>query len=223
MKCFNPFIEGKREKSIYPEHEVKAILREMGISVPRGFYAEKGTSLSDIVERASLLSYPLVAKVSSPLIPSKTDVGGVRTGIRDEESLKRAIIELFDIKESEGVLVEEMVPEGLEVIVGGVIDEQFGPIMMFGIGGVFVEIFRDVAFGLSPLKKEDALWMIGQIKAYPLLKGYRGSLPVDIDTLADLMVSISEVMAKGNIKEIDLNPVVLYPKGAIVVDAKMKI
>ncbi len=204
------------------EHEAKAILREKGFSVPRGFYAEKGTPLSDIVRRASILSYPLVAKVSSSKGASKTDVGGVRLGINDSETLRRSVTELFEIKDSEGVLIEEMAPGGLEVIVGGVMDDQFGPIVMFGLGGIFVEIFRDVTFGLAPLKKENALWMIRQIKAYPLLKGYRGRLPVDTDALIDILVSVSEMMVTDNIKELDLNPIILYPKGAIIVDAKMK-
>lgn len=211
----------KRSGIIF-EHEAKALLKEKGFSVPRGFYAERGTPLSDIVRRASILSYPLVAKISSSMVSSKTDVGGVRLEIRDSDTLKRAVIELFEIKDSEGVLIEEMAPEGLEVIVGGIIDDQFGPIVMFGLGGIFVEIFRDVAFGLAPLKKEDALWMIRQIKAYPLLSGYRGRSRVDTDALIDLLVSVSEIMATGNIGEIDLNPVILYPKGAIIVDAKMK-
>lgn len=210
-------------KGILLEHEVKNFLRTRGFSVPRGFYAEKRAPLLDIIDRTSLLSYPLVAKVSSSTISSKTDVGGVRLRIRDSGDLERAVKDLLEIEGSEGVLIEEIAPEGLEVIVGGVIDDQFGPIVMFRLGGVFVEIFRDVAFGLAPLNKEDALWMISQIKAYPLLQGYRGQLPIDIEVLTDLMISVSEIMAKGDIKEMDLNPVILYPKGTMVVDAKMKI
>lgn len=216
------YIENKEGRDSLLEHEIKAVLREKGFSVPDGFYADRGSSLSEIVEKASLLTYPLVAKVTSVRIASKTDVGGIRLGIKDSEDLKRAVSELLNIEGSEGVLIEEMVPEGLEVIVGGVLDDQFGPIVMFGLGGIFVEIFKDVAFGLAPLNKEGALCLMHQIKAYPLLKGYRGQPHVDIDTLSNLMVSVSEMIASGNIKEIDLNPVILYPKGAVVVDAKMK-
>lgn len=129
----------------------------------------KKAPLLDIIDSTSLLSYPLVAKVSSSTISSKTDVGGVRLRIRDSGDLERAVKDLLEIEGSEGVLIEEIAPEGLEVIVGGVIDDQFGPIVMFRLGGVFVEILRDVAIGLAPLNKEDALWMISQIKAYPLL------------------------------------------------------
>lgn len=216
------FIDNKEVRDSLLEHEVKAILRERGFSTPEGFYANRGSPISEIIERASLLTYPLVAKVSSVSIASKTDVGGIRLGIKDSEDLKKAVSELLNIEGSEGVLIEEMVPEGLEVIVGGVLDDQFGPIVMFGLGGIFVEVFKDVAFGLAPLNKGGALWLMHQIKAYPLLKGYRGRPHLDIDTLSNLMVSVSEMIASGNIREIDLNPVILYPDGAIVVDAKMK-
>ncbi|MFN3479761.1 MAG: acetate--CoA ligase family protein [Thermodesulfovibrionales bacterium] len=216
------YIENKEGRDSLLEHEIKAVLREKGFSIPDGFYADRGSSLSEIIEKASLLTYPLVAKVSSVRRASKTDVGGIRLGIKDSEDLKKAVSELINIEGSEGVLIEEMVPEGLEVIIGGVLDDQFGPIVMFGLGGIFVEIFKDVAFGLAPLDKEGALCLMRQIKAYPLLKGYRGRPHLDIDTLSNLMVSVSEMIASGNIKEIDLNPVILYPKGAVVVDAKMK-
>lgn len=216
------YVENKEGKFGLLEHEIKAILRERGFSTPKGFYADRGSSLSEIIKRASFLAYPLVAKVSSARIVSKTDVGGIRLGIKDSEELKRAVSELLNIKGSEGVLIEEMVPEGLEVIVGGILDDQFGPIVMFGLGGIFVEIFKDVAFGLAPLNKESTLWLMQQIKAYPLLKGYRGRPHLDVDALSNLMVSVSEMIASGNIREIDLNPVILYPRGAVVVDAKMK-
>lgn len=215
------YLAGNR-RGVLLEHEVKALLKERGLSVPNGFYADRGSSLSNIIERASLLTYPLVAKVSSSRIVSKSDIGGIRMDIRDCETLKGAVSELFDIEGSEGVLIEEMVPKGLEVIVGGTIDDQFGPIVMFGLGGVFVEVFRDIAFGLAPINKDGALWMMEQIKAYPLLRGYRGHSPVDTETLSDIMISVSEMMAEGNIEEIDLNPVILYTRGAIVVDAKIK-
>jgi acyl-CoA synthetase (NDP forming) len=94
---------------------------------------------------------------------------------------------------------------------------------MLGFGGIFVEILKDVVFGLAPLEREEAAWMIKQLRAYPLLRGYRGRGPFDTDSLIRLIVAVSEMMAKGNIKEIDLNPVILYPKGATVVDGKMKI
>jgi len=114
-----------------------------------------------------------------------------------------------------------MAPQGVEVIVGGLMDNQFGPVVMFGLGGIFVEVFKDVAFGLAPLKPGDALWLIQQTKGHRLLQGYRGRPPLDIAALIHIIVAVSEIMATGMIKEIDLNPVTLYPQGSLILDAKM--
>ena len=116
-----------------------------------------------------------------------------------------------------------MAPEGLEVIVGGIIDKQFGPVVMFGLGGVFVELYKDVAFALAPMKEKDALWLIQQIKGYKLIEGYRGKPAVDKDALIKAILAVSEIMAAGNVEEIDLNPIALYPQGAIILDAKMSV
>jgi acyl-CoA synthetase (NDP forming) len=168
------------------------------------------------------LSFPVVAKVSSSTIISKTNVGGVRAGIRSTDELKKAVRELSAIESAEGVLLEEMAPEGLEVIIGGIVDSQFGPVVMFGLGGIFVELFGDVAFGLVPLTTEDARWLISQVKGYRLLEGYRGKPSADISSLTRIIVSVSEIMASGLVSEIDLNPVALYPHGAVILDAKMQ-
>ena len=212
------FIERHGEKKVFLEHEVKGLLKEMGFSVPRGRFFRAGEAIRGRID----LEYPLVAKISSSEIASKSNVGGVRAGIRNADELGRAVQELSSIKDAEGVLVEEMAPEGLEVIIGGVIDDQFGPVMMFGLGGVFVELFKDIAFGLAPLGTEDAQWLIRQVKGYRLLEGYRGTAAVDKDQLLSMLVSVSEVMASGMVREIDLNPVALYPEGAIILDAKMQ-
>lgn len=217
------FIEKNRDKKVFLEHEIKGLFKTMGFSVPNGIFILKETPLSTFNLQLSSLSYPLIAKVSSSKIVSKSDVKGIRIGIKNEDELTNAVLQLMQIENSEGVLIEEMAPKGLEVIVGGVIDRQFGPIIMFGLGGVFVELFKDVVFGLAPLKKEDAIWLIKQIKGYRLLEGYRGNPPVDFDALINMIVSVSEMMATNLIKEIDLNPVSLYPEGAIILDAKMEI
>jgi acetyl-CoA synthetase (ADP-forming) len=217
------FIEKNRDRKTFLEHEVKGLFKTMGFSVPDGIFIPKDTQLSAFSIQLSALSYPLVAKVSSSKIISKSDVKGIRLDIKNEDELKNAVSELMRIEHAEGVLIEEMAPHGLEVIIGGVIDGQFGPIVMFGLGGVFVELFKDVSFGLAPLKKDDALWLIRQIKGYRLLEGYRGNPPVDFDALINIIVSVSEMMATDLIKEIDLNPVALYPQGAMILDAKMEI
>ncbi|MBI3593108.1 MAG: acetate--CoA ligase family protein [Nitrospirae bacterium] len=212
------FLERNRGKKTFLEHEVKGILKEMGLPVPRLEFVKKGETMPQLD-----LSYPLVAKVSSSKITSKSDIHGVLTGLKNNEELEAAVTTLMQIPDAEGVLIEEMATHGLEVIIGGVIDKQFGPVVMFGMGGVLAELFKDVAFGLAPLKKEEALWLISQVKGNRLLKGYRGSPPVDIDALVDIIVKISEFIATRLLGEIDLNPVALYPHGAIILDAKMRL
>ncbi|MCL4491674.1 MAG: acetate--CoA ligase family protein [Nitrospirae bacterium] len=210
-------IEQTKGKKNLLEHEVKGLLREMGMPVPKGIFTAKGKSIPQPLN----LTFPLIAKVSSSKIASKSDVKGVRPGLKNEDELENAVSELMRIEYAQGVLIEEMAPHGLEVIVGGVIDNQFGPVVMFGLGGVFVELFKDVAFALAPMQRDDALWLIRQVKGYKLLEGYRGNPPVDKEALVKIIISISEIITARSIEEIDLNPVSLYPEGAMVLDAKM--
>jgi acetyl-CoA synthetase (ADP-forming) len=221
MLTIKDFFEKNRGKTVFLEHEVKGLLREMGFSVPKGVYIEKDRA--EQIPAIVNISYPLVAKVSSSKIISKSEVNGVRLGLKNEYELKEAVSELLRIRNAEGVLIEEMAAPGIEVIVGGVIDDQFGPVMMFGLGGISVELFRDVAFTLAPMGKEDALWLVRQVKGSRLLKGYRGRPSVDIAILLEMIVKVSEMISTGLIQEIDLNPVALYPEGAIVLDAKISL
>jgi acetyl-CoA synthetase (ADP-forming) len=221
MLTIKDFFEKNRGKTVFLEHEVKGLLREMGFSVPKGVYIEKDRA--EQIPAIVNISYPLVAKVSSSKIISKSEVNGVRLGLKNEYELKEAVSELLRIRNAEGVLIEEMAAPGIEVIVGGVIDDQFGPVMMFGLGGISVELFRDVAFTLAPMGKEDALWLVRQVKGFRLLKGYRGRPSVDIAILLEMIVKVSEMISTGLIQEIDLNPVALYPEGAIVLDAKISL
>ncbi|WP_298439824.1 acetate--CoA ligase family protein [Geobacter sp.] len=163
----------------------------------------------------------VVAKVASGRIAAKSDVGGVQTGIRNRDELERTVAQLGEISGAEGVLLEEEAPPGLEVIVGGTVDPQFGPVVMFGLGGLFVELFRDVAFALAPTTRKEALRLVERTKGSRLLSGFRGRPPVDRQALAGVIVTVSELIASGLVAEVDLNPVVLYPSGALVVDAKM--
>lgn len=206
-------------KTFFLEHEVKGFLKELGFSIPKGIFVNK--EMVDHIPEILNIPYPLVAKVSSSKIVSKSEVNGVRIGLKNENELRKAVSELLQIRDAEGVLIEEMAASGLEVIVGGVVDEQFGPVVMFGLGGISVELFRDVVFALAPIKNKDALWLIKQIKGYRLLEGYRGRPPLDLNTLLKMIVTVSEVIATGLIKEIDLNPVSLYPEGALILDAKL--
>ncbi len=201
-----------------PEHEVKKLLKETGLSVPGGIFVQKGEAFD-----SRGLRFPLVAKVSSSSISSKSDIGGVVLGISDRKSLEKAVAGLMEIERAEGVLIEEMAPPGIEVIIGGVIDMQFGPVVMFGLGGIFVELFRDIAFGLAPMDEEEAIRLVRQVKGYRLLEGYRGKQAADIKGLLKSMVTVSKLMATGRIEEMDLNPVALYPERTMVLDAKMSL
>jgi acetyl-CoA synthetase (ADP-forming) len=196
-------------------------LRHLGLTVPRGVFIAGVGGLTDLHRHA--LTYPLVAKVSSSGIASKSELHGVRTNIKDEEALKKNVRELLRITDAEGVLIEEMEMQGVEVIVGGTIDRQFGPVVMFGLGGVFAELFRDVAFALAPLTRGDALWLIEQVKGRGLFDEYRGRPPVDKDALLHILIAVSDIIATGLVGEIDLNPVALYSKGAMILDAKMAV
>jgi len=159
--------------------------------------------------------------VSSSRIRSKSDVGGVRLGLKDGAAIAAAVTELMGIENAEGVILEEQAEPGTEVIVGGIIDAQFGPVVMFGLGGVLVELFHDVAFSLAPMTRDDAYRLMERVKGYRLLTGYRGAPPRDREALADILVTVSELIATGFLEEIDLNPVALYPSGAMILDAKM--
>lgn len=216
------FIEKNRGGNAL-EPKVKELLKGLGLSVPKGIFVPDKALISDFNSQLSTLSFPLVAKVSSSKIISKNEVNGVKLGIKNDKELNKAVAELGLIQDAEGILIEEMAQAGTEVIVGGAIDKQFGPVVMFGIGGVFVELFKDTAFALAPLKEEGALWLIQQVKGYRLIEGYRGNPPLDKNELIKVILAVSDIISTGDVKEIDLNPVVLYPKGAIVLDAKMKI
>lgn len=212
------FLAAREGQASFLEHEVKELLRGLGLPVPAGIFAPAGKALPEPLP----LAFPVAAKVAGRRIAGKSDVGGVRLGIADLRQLERAVAELSSIAGAEGVLVEEQAPPGLEVIVGGTIDPQFGPVVMFGLGGVLVELFRDVAFALAPLGVEDARRLIDVTKGARLLYGYRGKQPVDVHALGAVIVTVSELIGSGLLEEIDLNPLVLYPHGAMAVDAKMK-
>ncbi|MBI4824127.1 MAG: acetate--CoA ligase family protein [Nitrospirae bacterium] len=209
------FLE-RHEGSVLLEHELKGLLKDIGLPVPKGIFIGKNGHIPKLS-----LSYPLVAKVTSSSIISKTEVKGIRLDIKDKEGLNQAVRELLEIKDAEGVLVEEMAKEGLEVIVGGTLDEQFGPVVMFGLGGVFVETFRDISFALSPLNRQDAYELIRQTKGCKLLEGRRG-ISYDIDALIKIIIAVGKIISSGFIEEIDLNPIRIYKEGAIILDAKTK-
>jgi acyl-CoA synthetase (NDP forming) len=208
------------------ENEAKTICIEYGIPVNKFSLAK---NKKEAETQANQIGYPIVLKIVSPDIIHKSDAGGVLLNLKTTTEVSIAykkIIENAKKYRSDakiiGVLVQEMVPQSTEVIVGAIKDPQFGQTVMFGLGGVFVELLKDVNFRVAPINSEDAKEMITQLKAFPLLNGYRNTPPADIDALSAILCSVSRlVMENPEIKELDLNPVMAYPKGAKTVDARV--
>jgi acetyltransferase len=183
----------------------------------------------DASNAASKIGFPVVMKISSPDILHKTDIGGVKIGIN---SKKEAVEAFTDITLNarkfmpsafiNGVAVYEMVPKGKEVIVGLTFDRTFGHMIMFGLGGIYVEVLKDVSFRIVPVNPLDAVEMIHELKTFPLLKGTRGERPVDIDSIIDCIVRISRLASDFPvIQELDINPLVVNEKGAVALDARI--
>lgn len=203
------------------EHESKAVLESLGISTTGAGLAG---SEEEAVKLFKSLGSAAVLKVLSPQVVHKSDAGGVVLNLKDEASVRKAyreIVATFRDKELAGVSVQRMAKPGLEVIVGVAQDATFGPVLMFGLGGVFVEALKDVSFRSIPVSESDAQSMIEETKGYALLKGYRGS-SADIGALKELLLKVSDFVVKNPaVSEMDLNPVFLYPKGYSVVDARI--
>ena len=203
------------------EHESKAILESLGITTTGAGVAR---SEDEAVEIFQSLASPVAMKVLSPEVVHKTDAGGVKLDLRDADEVRaayRQITQAFRDKEVVGICVQKMARPGVEAIVGVANDETFGPVLMFGLGGVFVEVLKDVSFRSIPISASDARDMIEEIKGYALLRGYRG-ISADIEALEKLLMAISDFVIKNpDISEMDLNPVFLYPDGYLVVDARI--
>jgi acyl-CoA synthetase (NDP forming) len=213
-------------RTVLTEVESKQVLHEAGIPVA---VAETAATAKDAVAAAERSGYPVVLKVLSPDIAHKSDVGGVKVGPATAAEVEAAFDEIMAaVKERqpdarvEGVAVQKMAPAGTEVIVGMSKDPQFGPVMMFGLGGIFVEVLKDVAFRIVPLEPKDAREMVREIKGFPVLEGVRGQEPADIEALEKLILQVSEfIEAHPEIDELDLNPVFAYKDGVIAVDARI--
>lgn len=218
--------KAKKEKRSLLETEAKELLREYGISVP-DFKLIK--SEDEIVGLAKEINFPIVMKIVSPDILHKSDAGGVKLNIQDEREAKLAYQEIiFNAKKYNkeakisGIIAYPMIPQGTEIIVGMMKDPHFGPVIMFGLGGIFVEILKDISFRILPLEERDAEEMISEIKGYKILKGIRGEEPKDIEAIKILLMKISQlVMENPEIKEIDLNPIFVFEKALQVVDARI--
>jgi acyl-CoA synthetase (NDP forming) len=208
------------------EVESKAMLKSAGIPVVETRLAK---TKSEAVAISKEIGFPVALKVMSPNVVHKSDSGGVKLGIVTAAGVERAISEMrTSVKAKqpdakiEGVSVQAMARKGVEVIVGMSKDPQFGPVLMFGLGGVLVELLKDVSFRIVPVRKVDAAEMIREIKGFPMLQGFRGSEPADLNALEDLIVKVSDFVEKNpQVKELDLNPVFAYSDGAVAVDARV--
>ncbi|MFA5399683.1 MAG: acetate--CoA ligase family protein [Dehalococcoidia bacterium] len=216
----------KEKRTLLTEIESKELLKAARIPVVETRLA---TSKAEAVEIAAKLGYPVAMKIVSPDVVHKSDAGGVKLSILNATQAGKAYTEILaGIKKHYpkakiiGVSVQKMAKQGIEVIIGMTKDAQFGPVIMFGLGGILVEVLKDVSFRIVPMTKRDAAEMITEIKGFPILKGYRGHDPADVPFLEDLIIKVSEFVDKNpEIKELDLNPVFAYKDGAIAVDARI--
>ena len=208
------------------EIESKQLLKEAGVQTTDIRLAK---SRDEAIGFAKEIGFPVVLKIISPDIVHKSDIGGVKLGLGDGTSVGKAYDEVMATTKAkqpsakiDGVSVQNMAKPGVEVIIGVSRDQQFGPVLMFGMGGVLVELLKDVSFRIVPITRHDAHEMIKEMKSFPLLEGYRGSEPASIKALEDMLLKVSELAAKTpEIKEMDLNPVFARRDDAIAVDARI--
>ena len=206
-----------RSRNVLSEYESKQILRGLGIPVTREILA---LSAEEAVKSSQILGYPVVMKVNSPDIIHKTEIGGVALNLKNDEEVRncydemiKKVTELCSEAEIQGILVQEMSSKGVEVIIGIKRDPVFGPVLTFGLGGIFTELFKDVTYKLAPATPKSARKMLEEIKGYSLLNGFRGGPKADIDALVDLLVKVSNLSEDLAIEQLDLNPVVVLPEG----------
>jgi acyl-CoA synthetase (NDP forming) len=213
-------------RTVLTEIESKQVLAAAGIPVAE---ARLAATADEAASAADAVGYPVVLKIVSPDITHKSDVGGVKVGLGSADAVREAfeaIVAAATAAEPdakiEGVAVQKMAAAGTEVIIGMSKDPQFGPVLMFGLGGVLVEVLKDVAFRIVPLEERDARQMIEEIEGFPVLQGVRGGPPADLGALRKLLLDLSAfVEANPQVEELDLNPVFAYPDGAIAVDARI--
>ena len=218
-KEISDILEASRADGWVVEPRAKRILSLAGLDVPRFAWArELEEALVFVRERG----YPVVAKIVSSRVIHKSDAGGVVTNIDSDEVLEETFSRFRGLDGFSGILVEEMV-EGIELIIGAKVDYQFGPVVLLGIGGTGVEIYRDTALRMAPLESRDVDFMVRSLRARSLLEGYRGSKPVNMQDLFRMMVAFSNLTMEleDHITSIDLNPVMCSPDGCIVADARI--
>ncbi|UCE11625.1 MAG: acetate--CoA ligase family protein [Candidatus Thorarchaeota archaeon] len=237
MKAAKKIFESALEegRTFVLEHEAKDIMKSYDIPIPK---YETAASPDEAAEKSKKIGFPVVLKILSKDILHKSDAGGVKLNLKNEDEVKTAFSEIMenakgygkekgiDVDLSRGVFITEFVEMGTEVIVGVTKDAQFGHALMFGLGGIFVEVLKDVTFRLIPLREIDAREMVSEIKAAKILEGVRGENPRDVEALIDVIMKVSKMVEENpDIIELDCNPTFIYEKGkgALVVDARILI
>ena len=208
------------------EIESKELLKKAGIPV---IEAKLATTKKQAISMGKELGFPVVLKVISADVIHKSDSGGVRLGLGNSTQVGRAYSDIMSSVRQrhpqatiQGISVPPMAPPGIEVIIGMSTDPQFGPVIMFGLGGVLVEILKDVSFRIVPVTRRDAAEMVREIKGYPILAGFRGQKPASVPALEELIVKVSQfIESNPQIRELDLNPVFAYENKAVAVDARV--
>lgn len=227
MGKFSIFDQVKKEgRSILTEFESKKILKQAGIPVVETKLAK---TQKEAVSLSQKMSFPVALKIVSPDVIHKSDSGGVKLSLNNVTEVKKAYDEILKKVKKQypdavihGVSVQKMIQPGTEVIVGTSKDPQFGPVIMFGLGGIFIEILKDVSFRVIPVEQRDAQEMIKEIKGYPLLQGFRGKEPASLSALVEIILKISKLIEENpQIKELELNPIFAYRNKAIAVDARI--
>jgi len=218
----------KEGRNALLEYEANAVCSSYGVPVAKVKLAKTS---SEAIKNADEIGYPVVLKIVSPDILHKSDAGGVIVNVNSANEVKEGFTKIVNNAKKYkadanvlGVLVQEMAPSSTEVIVGMTKDPTWGPALMFGLGGIFVEVLKDVSFRVAPITERDANEMVREIKAFKILEGVRGQPPADINAIVDILLKISKlVMDNPKIDEIDLNPVFVYEDGAKAVDTRILI
>jgi acyl-CoA synthetase (NDP forming) len=216
----------KAGRTLLTEVESKELLGAAGIPVATARLAKSGKEAAEI---AGQIGYPVVLKVVSGDIAHKSDVGGVELNLKNAAAVRSAFARIkASAKDAapsakiDGVSVQPMARPGTEVIIGLTTDPQFGPVMMFGLGGIMVEVLKDVAFRIVPLEPRDAAQLVREIRGFPVLEGFRGQPPADLAALERMVLQVSRFAEQHpEVAELDLNPVFAYADGALAVDARV--
>ncbi len=216
----------KEERRKLLEHEALELIKAYGAPIADAGLAKTPEEAGALAEK---MGFPVVLKIVSPDISHKSDVGGVIVGVNSKEEAIEAAKNIIENVSRNvpsaritGILVQKMARKGLEIIIGGLRDNIFGPVVMFGLGGIFVEVLKDVSFRVAPISYEDAYEMMKEIKSAKLLEGYRGQPPVDKKAIADIIIAVAKLLEENpEVDSVDLNPVIAYPDGAVVVDARV--